>query len=368
MINQHRIVYREEGRFAGWPANYGIWTWGEEIVVGFTLGYLSPAGGFHARDASRPFLPMQARSLDGGETWAVEPTPCRAPGNTGISADEHMRPELSAAQALAEQRENLPATCPGEVQFTHPDFAMMCARTGLGAGTVAWFYLSADRCQSWAGPYSLPDFGLPGIEARTDYRVTGPHECLVFLTASRASGGEGAGVFCARTRDGGGHFEFVSWVVQVEDGYAIMPSSVLTAERVLLTAVRRRAGKGETAAADSFIDLYGSEDMGQTWRFISRPAPDTGRGGNPPALNCLRDGRIVITYGYRDRPAGIRARISADGGLTWGEEIILRSDAGNHDIGYPRTVERPDGSLVTVYYFNDHPEGERYIAATIWRP
>ncbi len=365
---QHRIVYREQGRFAGWPANYGIWAWEEEIVVGFTVGYFSLAGGFHARDASRPFLPMQARSLDGGETWTVAPTPCRTPGNTGISADEHVRADLSAAQALSDRGENLPADCPGEIRFTHPDFAMMCARSGLGTGTTSWFYLSADRCRSWAGPYCLPDFGLPGIEARTDYLVTGPEECLLFLTASKAGGGEGAGVFCARTRDAGRHFELVSWVVQVEDGYAIMPSSVPTAAGVLRTAVRRRAGSGDPGAANSFIDLYGSEDMGLTWQYVSRPVPDTGYGGNPPALTRLRDGRLVITYGYRGQPFGIRARVSADDGQTWGAEIVLRADAGNHDIGYPRTVERPDGSLVTVYYYNDRPEGERYIAATLWKP
>ena len=47
---------------------------------------------------------------------------------------------------------------------------------------------------------------------------------------------------------------------------------------------------------------------------------------------------------------------------------MLREDGGDHDIGYPRTVERPDGKLVTVYYSNDQPNGERYIAATIWQP
>jgi hypothetical protein len=30
-------------------------------------------------------------------------------------------------------------------------------------------------------------------------------------------------------------------------------------------------------------------------------------------------------------------------------------------------VQRPDGTIVTAYYFNDHPGGERYIAATLWR-
>ena len=38
------------------------------------------------------------------------------------------------------------------------------------------------------------------------------------------------------------------------------------------------------------------------------------------------------------------------------------------DLGYPRTVQRPDGKIVTVYYFNDHKDTERYIAATIWDP
>gem|GEM_PF-4111678 len=38
------------------------------------------------------------------------------------------------------------------------------------------------------------------------------------------------------------------------------------------------------------------------------------------------------------------------------------------DLGYPRTVQRPDGKIVTMYYFNDASSKERYIAATIWRP
>ncbi len=32
-------VYHEEGRFAGWPANHGAWSWGNEILVGFEVGY-----------------------------------------------------------------------------------------------------------------------------------------------------------------------------------------------------------------------------------------------------------------------------------------------------------------------------------------
>jgi hypothetical protein len=32
------------------------------------------------------------------------------------------------------------------------------------------------------------------------------------------------------------------------------------------------------------------------------------------------------------------------------------------------TVQRPDGKLATMYYFNDDPQRDRYIAATIWDP
>jgi hypothetical protein len=76
----------------------------------------------------------------------------------------------------------------------------------------------------------------------------------------------------------------------------------------------------------------------------------------------------VITYGYRLAPYGIRARISGDQGKSWGNEIILRDDGGSWDLGYTRTVQRTDGKLVTVYYFNTASSAERFIGATIWQP
>ena len=82
----------------------------------------------------------------------------------------------------------------------------------------------------------------------------------------------------------------------------------------------------------------------------------------------LADGRVCLTYGCRAAPYGIRARLSADGGKTWDEEITLRGQGGGRDLGYPRSAQRSDGLIVTVYYFQDEPDGDRYIAATIWDP
>jgi hypothetical protein len=65
---------------------------------------------------------------------------------------------------------------------------------------------------------------------------------------------------------------------------------------------------------------------------------------------------------------GIRARIRADGGRSWGPEILLRDDGLTGDLGYPRSLVRPDGRIVTVYCFNGPRDEDRAIEATLWRP
>ncbi len=333
------IVYQEPGRFGGWPANHGIWSWGNEIVVGIRSAHFKRMDVGHAVDRDKPQEEWQARSLDGGETWRIEKPP------------ELRRPEDGGPQ---------PVDSPGGIDFTHPDFAMMFRRSGTDR--AARFYYSTDRCRTWKGPFKLPLFGAPGIDARTDYLVNGKHEALVFLTALKTNGREGR-VFCTRTTDGGKSWQFVSWIGPEPQGFSIMPSSVRLSPSRILTTLRRKEGP------EHWIDAYVTDDNGTTWQFLNKPAPSTGGSvGNPPSMIRLKDGRLAITYGYRSAPFGIRARLSSDEGRNWGQEIILRSDGGCWDLGYPRTVQRPDGKLVTVYYYNDHPDRERYIGATIWDP
>src|SRR5262247_685999 len=69
----HVKVFAEPGRFAGWPANHGIWSWGDEILVGFSAGTYKDLGpDRHAIDRAKPEEHLLARSRDGGRTWAVE--------------------------------------------------------------------------------------------------------------------------------------------------------------------------------------------------------------------------------------------------------------------------------------------------------
>lgn len=365
---QHVTIYRETGRFAGWPANYGIWNWHHEIVVGFTVGYIAPKqpDSIHNRDKTRPFVNMQARSLDGGLSWHIESFPGKTPGNRGLSANEHMQP-VSAGSDTA-MSIHAPGDPPGGIDFANPGFALMCARTGLGAGAESFFYTSEDRCQSWQGPYQLPLFGQGGVAARTDYIVEGSHQCLLLLTASKRNGREGR-VFCVRTRDGARSFEFVSFVGDepiAENAFAIMPASLQLPDGRILCAIRCRD------ADSAWIDIYSSEDAARTWHQMTPPVRFTRPigGGNPPTLNQLPDGRLVMVYGRRDGPLAIAARLSADNGQSWSEEYVLRHGAGSPDLGYPRTVVLADGRVLTVYYFNDRADGngERYIESTIWQP
>jgi BNR repeat-like domain len=252
-----------------------------------------------------------------------------------------------------------PADLKEPIDFTQPDFAMTVRMENTNAGTSR-FYYSDDRGHRWRGPYKLPLFGQKGVMGRTDYLVSGPSECMLFLTASKANEREGR-PFCARTNDGGLTWHFVSFIGPEPTGYAIMPSTVRLSPTHLVTTIRR------LDAPKSWIDAFASHDDGQTWTFLSRPEPDTGE-GNPPSLLTLADGRLCLTYGVRAKPYGIRARFSADQGQTWGDAIHLRDDGGAADVGYVRSIIRPDGSLVAVYYYNERKSPERYLAATIWRP
>jgi hypothetical protein len=225
----------------------------------------------------------------------------------------------------------------------------------------ARFYYSTDRGRQWDGPFRLPLFGQKGIAARTDYLVNGKHDCLLFLTAPKENSSEGRPL-CVRTSDGGKSWRFVSWITPEPKGYAIMPSTIRLDAKELLSAIRCRD------ESRSWIDTYRSVDDGATWKLDSTPAPKLGE-GNPPSMIRLADGRVCLTYGHRAAPFGIRARLSSDAGHTWGDEIMLRDDGAGRDIGYPRTVQRPDGKVVTVYYFLDKANGpDRHIAATIWDP
>jgi len=350
---RHVKVYYEPGRYGGWPANHGIWSWENEILVGFVGGYHKERTG-HTIDPEKSRRHLFGRSLDGGETWFIENA-----YENGIQGESENHTPIPGASFK-------PATaCPGNIDFVHPDFAMTLRRMDNNIGP-SHFYYSYDRGKAWEGPFELPNGDTPGIAARTDYIVNSKHDCMIFLTAAKSDGREGRPL-CMRTEDGGRTWKMISWIGPEPEKYAIMPASVRLSESDILVIIRVREDGPD--GARGWLASYLSEDNGQTWHQLDEPVSMLGGGSNPPALIQLRDGRLCLTYGVRVEPFRICAKLSSDQGRTWGEEIVLRDDGTNGDVGYPRNAERPDGKLVTVYYFNDPQTGpERYIGATIWDP
>ena len=102
---KHVKVYYQPGRYGGWPANNGIWSWGNEILVGLVGGHHKEKQG-HTIDPEKPRLHLFGRSLDGGETWSIEDAyesglKGAAENNTGI-------PGVSFKP---------PVNCPGGINF-----------------------------------------------------------------------------------------------------------------------------------------------------------------------------------------------------------------------------------------------------------
>jgi hypothetical protein len=350
-VLKHVSIYRKTGRFGGWPANHGIWSWGDEILVGFSAAYFKKRGpNLHQADPDKPEMPAFARSKDGGETWTMWEEPAQ------------MLPRWGG-------KPGVPLTEP--MDFSHPGFAMTMRFNDVDIGPTIYWY-SLDRGQSWRGPYEFPSLGLEGIAGRADYVVFGPREAMVFQTAAKSDGEEGR-PFCARTRDGGLSWEFVAHIGPEPRGFAIMPSTVLLPEGTLVTTIRRRESgprpaPGQRRPQRDWIDTYASRDQGATWTELAPAAEDTGRGGSPAALLHLADGRLCATYGYRSEPYSMRASFSSDGGKSWGAPVTLRDGGRAPDLGYPRSIVRPDGQIVTVYYFNDGVHNERFLEAAIWDP
>ncbi|MGX7893935.1 sialidase family protein [Tsuneonella sp. HG222] len=363
------VVYRNNSEFASHPYTRGFWeTPGGGLISNFSLATVDYA---EAADGKAELLNHTAlvtnspggrrgatvRSNDKGRTWQMVDADPRRPNN------DVMVPRIGVDGRKGPLHEL------GQVDFTDPNVLVTSfnylymqndplvkafyedLKTVHEAPERLSFYrISKDAGKTWSRSAAMPMDGLSQLAGYDSATVRADGRCLLFMTGTApgfggAPGSSGPLVYLSS--EDGTDFHFLSAVAPERNGGPpfMYPRGVALKNGRLLCVVRR----DRDWAAAQWTEIFSSDDGGGTWQFLSR-ATDFGA---PSAPVLMSDGRLVLVYGRRLEPAGIRAVVSEDGGRSWGPELIIREDAGSWDIGYPRAWEVSPGRVGVLYYYND---------------
>ncbi|WP_414660308.1 sialidase family protein [Horticoccus sp. 23ND18S-11] len=116
-----------------------------------------------------------------------------------------------------------------------------------------------------------------------------------------------------------------------------------------------------TADFNDHVVMARSKNKGQSFE----PWTDAGFQGHPLHATRLPDNRVLLVYGYRHKPYGIRARVlnAECTDAATAPEVVLRDDGGGTDLGYPWVTMIDAKRALVVYYFNKE-NGPRTIEGT----
>lgn len=334
----HITVAFDEPSFFGWPANHGIWKFDDELLVGFEKGihhYNGPD--VHALDRTIPTIRMFARFKP--ETGWV-----------------HEFPEIPAIDY--ENKTRLPDV---PADLLTPESGLYLMPSGWDGNVFTQLMVTNDKGKSWQGPFYIPDFGLVGVAARTDYLVCDGY-FLLAMTGVKADGLEGNTFAAKLTFDGKWEKLGMMGEDPPEGDFRIMPAIARLPDGSLL-GIGRYASENEPGFTQ--LDVYLSNDEGKTWEFEKKLTyvENDMSGGSPPALCTLPDGTVLLAFFRRQAPHGLFITTTRDG-KNWSEPKALRTDAVNTDIGYPR-IAFFNNEVHILYYYNLGEEAPRFVADTV---
>ncbi len=164
-----------------------------------------------------------------------------------------------------------------------------------------------------------------------------------------------------------GTTEYVGYIENIQDGdvqpLSCEPHTLLCEDGRLLTHIRvQKSGE------DRMFTIFQSEsfDNGRTW---TKPQQLIERlGGAPPHIFRHSSGMLICTYGYREKPYGIKAMFSKNSGKTWSIDHDVYVNGGvSGDLGYPSTVELENGDMLTVFYAHPAEDTPAVIMQQKWR-
>ena len=215
-----------------------------------------------------------------------------------------------------------------------------------------WMLRSSDDGVTWSAPYRVPVNSPHGPIPLSDGRV---------IYAGKRLWHEKRRIGVADSSDDGQTWRWLA-EIPTRDGDDFTDYHELhigeAANGHLIAQIRNhnKAHESETLQSES-------DDGGRTW---SMPH-SIGVWGLPSHLLRLKDGRMLMTYGYRRAPFGNQARLSEDHGKTWSEPMTISNDGPAGDLGYPSTVQLDDGSLATVWYERMKGSPRAVLRQASWR-
>lgn len=357
-IINHGIVHRNIGSpfcYHGWPSACRLGDGALAAVwSGFRTAHVCPYG-----------KTAMSKSYDEGKTWSS--------------------PMIINDTALDDRDAGILNTGNGSLLvtwFCHPkewmiNSALTKALTNMPEHLSALFeaytgfYSQLSEEQSKGGSYvrTSDDNGITWGET-IKVPVSAPHGPNILADGSLIYLGkilfeENGNIAAYKSTDKGATWSLLS-TLQMPEGMPLdlfhEPHVAEMPDGSLLGAIRVHGG-------DPFsVYLTRSKDKGLTWTIPEPLIPEGSTEkvcGSPPHLLVHSSGAVICSIGRRKEPRGEHALVSMDSGHSW-EEVMLRDDAPNWDLGYPASVELADGSILTVYYQRFDDDKVTSILYTNW--
>lgn len=340
---EHGIVYRREGSiygYNGWPSVCRTDD-GRLISVcsGYRMQHICPFG-----------KTVMNISSDEGKTWSApiivndSPLDDRDAGVVNLGGNKLL---VTWFVHPADVYENVYRNA---IMGSCSDIERPIAAAQLDS------FASLDEEQRKGGSYiKLSDDGGMSWSERIRVPVSSPHGpsllsdgTLLYLGKEMYSyGALEDGVIAAYSSKDGGHTWEKLAQIEIPEGCGKNnmhePHVIELPDGRLFGAIR---AEGLPQYRSFTIYTCWSDDRGKTW---TTPR-STGISGSPPHLMVHSSGALIMSFGRREVPFGERALVSYDGGETWKDEYNIDDRADGGDLGYPASVELPDGSIFTLYY------------------
>lgn len=353
---EHTVIYEDPLFYAAFPSV--VRRADGELIVAFRRAperrKIGETGTSHTDPTSQLVL---VRSRDAGRAWTKEPELIYA-HPFGGSQDPCML-QLRDGTILC--------TSYAWTQLKPTAFAKLqlpVSRSGDFAFLGGYIMRSTDGAVSWEGPILPPScrgeinhdiFGriIPAYNrgAMCEGAAGRLYWAVAAVTATNAP--RHTGTHLLVSEDGGKNWSYSAPIV-TETNFACNEASVYETPKRDLVVFNRTAGLNDHTV------IARSSNGGKSFTWS-----DAGFKGHPHHAVRLPDNRVFLVYGYRHAPYGIRARIldpECTNAAT-AEEIILRQDGGNTDLGYPWAVVLDGNRLFVTYYLNK-TNGTRHIAGT----